>query len=56
MEKLKLEVIKKVLMLDTKKELQDIRENVSDAISRECDQDDHDQELFKQWKEDQASV
>ena len=56
MEKLKLEVIKKVLMLDTKKELQDIRENVSDAISRECDQDDHDQEEFKKWKENQVNV
>jgi len=56
MDKLQLEIIKKVLMLTTKKELQTMRENVSDAISRECDQDDHDQELFKQWKEDQASV
>ena len=43
-------------MLSTKTELQNMRENVCDAISRECDQDDHDQELFKQWKEDQASV
>ena len=56
MEKLQIEIIKKVLMLSTKTELQNIRENVSDAISRECDQDDHDQELFKQWKEDQANV
>ena len=56
MDKLKIEIIKKVLMLSTKKELQDLRENVVEAISRECDQDDHDQELFKQWKEDQASV
>ena len=53
---LQLEIIKKVLMLTSKKELQNMRENVCDAISRECDQDDHDQELFKQWKEDQASV
>ena len=53
---LQLEIIKKVLMLSTKKELQDLRENVVDAISRECDQDDHDQELFKQWKEDQVNV
>ena len=43
-------------MLSTKTELQNVRENVSDAISRECDQDDHDQELFKQWKEDRANV
>jgi len=56
MEKLQIEIIKKVLMLSTKTELQNVRENVSDAISRECDQDDHDQELFKQWKEDRANV
>ena len=56
MEKLQIEIIKKILMLSTKKELQNMRENVCDAISRECDQDDHDRELFKQWKEDQASV
>jgi len=56
MEKLKLEVIKKVLMLDTKKELQDMRENVSDAISRECDLDDKQEQEFKKWKENQASV
>jgi len=56
MEKLKLEIIKKVLMLDTKKELLNMRENVCDAISRECDQDDHDQEEFKKWKANQINV
>ena len=53
---LQLEIIKKVLMLSSKKELQNMRENVCDAISRECDQDDHDQELFEQWKKDQVNV
>ena len=56
MDKLQIEVIKKVLMLSTKKELQNIRENVVDAISRECDQDDHDQEEFQKWKSNQANV
>ena len=56
MEKLKLEIIKKVLMLTTNKELQDMREYVSNAISRECDEDDREQEEFQKWKEDQASV
>ena len=55
MEKLKLDIIKKVLMLSTKTELDTVRDNVMDAISRECDQDDHDQELFTQWKEDRAN-
>jgi len=56
MDKLQIEIIKKVLMLSTKKELQIVRDNVCDAISRECDQDDHDQELFQQWKSNQANV
>ena len=56
MDKLTVEIIKKVLMLSTKKELEIMRENVSDAISRECDQDDHDQEEFKKWKENQVNV
>ena len=55
-DKLQVEIIKKVLMLTSNHELQDLREYVSNAISRECDEDDHDQELFKQWKKDQANV
>ena len=56
MDKLQLEIIKKVLMLSSKVELESMKANVSDAIHRECDQDDHDQELFEQWKKDKASV
>jgi len=56
MEKQKIDIIKKILMLSTKKELELVRDNVMDAIGRECDQDDHDQELFKQWKEDRSNV
>jgi len=55
MDKLTIEIIKKVLMLSTKKELEIMRENVSDAISRECDQDDREQEEFKKWKADQKA-
>jgi len=51
MEKLKLEIVKKVLMLDTRAELETIRERVLNAISRECDQDDKEQEEFKKWKD-----
>ena len=43
-------------MLSTKTELQKMRENVSDAISRECDQDDQEQEEFQKWKENQVNV
>ena len=55
MENKKLEIIKRVLMLSTKTELDTVSENVMDAISRECDKEDHDQELFTQWKEDRAN-
>ncbi len=56
MEKLKLEIIKKVLMLSTRTQLDIVRDNVMDAISRECDQDDKDEQEFKKWKEDRANV
>ena len=56
MENKKLEIIKRVLMLSTKTELEIVRESVMDAISRECDQDDKEQEEFKKWKENQANV
>jgi hypothetical protein len=50
MDNLKVEIIKKLLMLDTKEELIKIKLDVSDAISRECDADDQDQVEFKKWK------
>jgi len=55
MDKQKIEIIKRVLMLSTLNEVEKVNQNVIDAISRECDQDDHDQELFTQWKEDRAN-
>ena len=55
MEKLKLEIIKKVLMLDTKAELHNVRECVSDAISRECDLEYQKEQEFKKWKEERAN-
>ena len=51
MDKLKIEIIRKVLMLETMEEVRNIRENTSDAMSRECDLDDKQQEEFKKWKE-----
>jgi len=50
MNNLKIEVIKKIMMLDTKKELSKIKLDISDAISRECDNDDKDQADFAKWK------
>ena len=51
MNNLKVEVIKKLLMLDTKKELIKARECISDGISNELENDDKDQKAFEQWKE-----
>ena len=50
MNNLKVEVIKKLIMIDTKKEIITIRECIADAISRECDNDDKDQADFAKWK------
>ena len=50
MNTLKLDVIKKVLMLDTKEELQNILDAVGNAISKELDQDDKNQKEFAEWK------
>ena len=37
-------------MLSTRTQLDIVRDNVMDAISRECDQDDKDEQEFKKWK------
>ena len=50
MENNKIQLIKKVLMLDTQKEIDSVLEFVSDAISREVTQDELDQKTFEQWK------
>ena len=55
MEKLQVETIKKLMMLSSKNELGRVRDYISEAISRECDRDDEDQEAFKQWKESKKS-
>ncbi len=50
MSNLKIDIIKKVMMLDTKKELQNVLDVVGNSISRELDNDDKEQEEFRQWK------
>ena len=55
MEKQKIEIIKRVLMLSTLNEVEKVNQNVIDAISRECDQDDKDEQEFKQWKEERTN-
>ena len=54
MNNLKVEVIKKLLMLDTKKELIKVRECISDGISNELDNDEQDQKEFAKWKEERG--
>ena len=53
---LKLEAIKKLLMLDTRDEVRNVLDVIGEAISRELDNDDKEQEEFKQWKANQTSV
>jgi len=56
MNNLKVEVIKKLLMLDTKKELIKARECISDGISNELENDDKDQVEFAKWKAERDGV
>ena len=53
---LKLEAIKKLLMLDTRDEVRNVLDVIGEAISRELDNDDKEQEEFKKWKADKTSV
>ena len=48
MSKLKIDIIKKVMMLDTRQELQNVLDVVGNSISRELDNEDKEQEEFKQ--------
>ena len=50
MDKLKLEILQKVLLLSTETEIQNIRTSCCDAISRECDIDVQEQKDFQEWK------
>ena len=56
MESLKLNIIRRVMMIETKKELQILDGNVRDAISRECDLEDKEQEEFEKWKKNKSNV
>ena len=51
MDKLKLEIINKVLMLTSNKEIEDVKEYVLEAVYREIDEDVKQQKEFKKWKE-----
>tara|TARA_R100001594_G_scaffold63823_2_gene98199 strand:+ start:413 stop:583 length:171 start_codon:yes stop_codon:yes gene_type:complete len=50
MNRLKIAIIKRVLMLDTEEELQKVEVNVLDAISRELASEDKEKEEFEKWK------
>ena len=56
MEKLKLEIIRKVMMLDSEEELKTVRQNVSDAMSREFELEDQEEQEFKKWKANRINV
>ena len=50
MNKLKLEVIRQILMIDTTEWLEKIKQVVVDGICAENDQDNKDKEAFAKWK------
>jgi len=52
---LKIDIIKKVLMLDTTYELQHVLDVVGKSISRELDEEEKDQAEFRKWKEKKES-
>ena len=54
MNNLKVEVIKKLLMLDTRKELIKVRECISDGISNELDNDEKERQAFAKWKDERG--
>ncbi len=56
MQTLQLEIIKRLLMITTNKELQKINECVMNSITTELDEDDKEQEEFKKWKEERVWV
>ena len=51
---MKINIIKKVLLLDSKVELEKVYNFVNEAICRELDKDDKEQVEFKKWKEMKA--
>tara|TARA_R100000789_G_scaffold734_1_gene2729 strand:- start:614 stop:793 length:180 start_codon:yes stop_codon:yes gene_type:complete len=55
MDKLKLEIINKLLMLTSNKEIENVKEYVQEALYREIDEDDKQQKEFKKWKEQNGS-
>ena len=56
MQTLQLEIIKRLLMVSTHKELQKINDVVMNSITTELDEDDKEQEEFKKWKEERVWV
>ncbi len=55
MSNLKIDIIKKLLCLDTTKEIEHVLDVVGKAISRELDAEDKEQAEFKKWKEKKES-
>ncbi len=54
MQTLQIEIIKRLLMVSTHKELQKINDVVMNSITTELDEDDKEQEEFKKWKEERV--
>ena len=48
---LKIRLVKKIMLIDTKKELWRLRDEASQSIENECDAERLDEAAFKHWKD-----
>ena len=56
MDNLKLAIIRKVQMLDSKLEVQTVLASITDALSREYDKEDKYEQEFTKWKVNQNKM
>ena len=56
MEKLKLEIIRRVMMLETEEALKTVEDSARDALSHEYDKEEQEEKEFKKWKEEKNEV
>jgi len=53
--KKKLEIIKKVQLIDTEVEIDKILQECSSSISRECDKENQEEKEFQKWKKEKKN-
>ena len=56
MENIKLDIIRRVMMLETEKSLETIQNSIGIELSREYDKEEQEEQEFKKWKEEKNEV